>query len=673
MHQVADGVFYHYINFDKCKTNRDIKYEKTHLKLQLNVNNDSENKNIRWYYIQSLKKYVCFDTDDKKSNDLMKMIMKKYNINGNCYPSISNYFKPEIEDNRHKYHYWFETDLPITSHIHMNNTLLDVWGPKCYYTNVDMFFSKDSSRPLTLGKNGEDYRIIFEPNVPGNYLDTSKKYPCLTSEIYNEIMNININAGLFSKKEKAPSCLLHDNCIDFERFKNLEENGFMCDGYPQLSDHYKKILNDHQSYRVNKATPIIHDLSRGVICCVNVDGSKDPFIVALRMNKEGRVSNSWGLPKGHPSLNETEINNAVREMREETGVDVCKYVHEDAYFSEKYTFVAPMHHDRWKMHSNYPNESKRPLCIHYKEVKYFLAVLPEKVELTPQPQEVLECKWIRLSEFKKLTYPSTNTLLTPFIESKKVKSKLECKSQPFLQTLFEKTNSKYYYQLKYKDYDNSMPLYNSSDGKAIVSSKLLKRIVVWAKVVNVHDGDTIHAVFQFSGEPVRKYKIRLTTTDTKKYIDAPEINSKSHDEKMKAYASKKFVEELILNKIVRLEINGSDCYKRLTAIVYTNGDRDLSEIIHQNKHDEFKFINKNDYYYKKISGSDGLLNHIKKEESKYPRIMKKQESKLAFNILDPFHMFDKSKKIKESDIQKKDFEHDTIDKKKGLFDLFKKK
>lgn len=498
MHDKKDIVYYVYIDFDKCKTNKDIKAEKN--KIEGMMGTVPIDKNIRGRFIQALKKYVCIDTDDKKSNDFIVTIMNKYNIKGNSYPSISNYFKPDLEENSHKYHYWFETDLPITSHVRINNTHLDVWGPKCYYTTISETFKNHNNN--TLGKNDEDYRIIYEPNVPGMYLDTFKKYPILTDEIYHDIMNINLNTGFFSKKEKIPSCLFHDDCIAFELFKSAEEIEFKRDGYPQMSGYHKKIFNDYRSnHKVNTAPLIIDDVSRGVICCcINDNDSKDPFIVALRMQKEGRVANGWGLPKGHPTENESEINNAVREMREEVGVDVCKYIHEDVYVSENYTFFGPLNLDRWKMHHDYPCESKRPNCIYYKEVKYFLAILPEKIELKPQPEEVLECKWVRLSELKKMTYPNVSKMLSNFIDSKKVKSKLECK--------------------------------------------------------------------------------------------------------------------------------------------------------------------------KKVSE---LLMHTKKEESNHPGNIEKQKSKYAFNILDPFHLFDKNKKMKESDPSQKNQQCETINKKKGLFDLFKKK
>jgi 8-oxo-dGTP pyrophosphatase MutT (NUDIX family)/endonuclease YncB( thermonuclease family) len=672
MHDKKDIVYYSYIDFDKCKTTKEIRVAKN--QMQAGFTQDEVGKNVRIRFIQSLKKYVCIDTDDKKSNDFMVKILNKYNIKGNCYPSISNYFKPDFEENAHKHHYWFETDLPITSHIHVNNTLLDIWGPKCYYTNIKQFFPRN----IVIGNNYEDYRIIFEPNVKGYYFDDScKKYPFLTSEMYDDIMNINLKDELFTKK-KVPSCLVHKDCIAFERFKCFEEYGFKRDGYSPMSDYHKKIINDYQSNnKVNTSPLIIDDLSNGVVCCVNVDGSNDPFIAVLRLKTEGRVSSYWGLPKGHLEQNESEISSAVRETLEEIGIDVCKYVHEDVCISEDYTFVTPMYLDKWKMHSDYPCESKRPLCIYFKKVKYFLAVLPEKVELTPQTEKVLECKWVRLSEFKKMTYPNTNKMLTNFINSKKVKSKLECKTQssspPLLLKLFEKTNSKYYYQFKFKDCDNTMPVYNDVkfNTNKIADTQLVNSVEVWAKVVSVHDGDTFNAVFQLPDEPIRKYKIRLQQEEEGFFIDAPELDSKDRNEKMKAYASKKFVEKMILNKIVRIKINGSDLYRRVLAQVYYDGSASLSESMIQNNH-----ATKKNFYSantKKISEISELLKYIKKEESKQcGEQMKNQGLKPRFNILDPFHLFDNKKKTMDKPLGAQQNREERVDK-KGFFHLFKKK
>ena len=103
------------------------------------------------FNLQDKKKYVCVDTDSKKANDHVLSIMNKYNIQDNCYPSVSNYFHPNVEENCYKHHYWFEIVNPVGEHILINDALLDVWA-------------SDGSM-----------RLIFEPNVTGMCFDACKK------------------------------------------------------------------------------------------------------------------------------------------------------------------------------------------------------------------------------------------------------------------------------------------------------------------------------------------------------------------------------------------------------------------------------------------------------------------------------------------------------------------
>lgn len=377
------------------------------------------NGNIRIFNLADRKKYVCIDADDKKSNDHVSYVMKKYGIKDNCYPSISNYFYHDYEENAHKNHYWFETDMPITSHINVNHTKLDVWGPKGEYTRDP--WVKKKNKKNNIDSDNDSPRLIYEPNVEGMYLDTSKKYPLLTNKIYHDIMNINLNTSIFSSNKKTPSCMFHDDCINFELFKYEESKGFKRDGYYPISESDRKELQNYLNKDLNSYVQIVNDKSFGVICCVKTTHSNNPFVVAVRTKESPKY---LSLPKGHPLKDESEISCALRELREETSIDASNYIDSKIYVSEKYTFVNPMHSDEWKMHKNYPDESKRPFYLYYKEVKYFLAVFPETIELKPKPNEILECKWIPLSEFKKKTYPNTSKILTEFFNSNKVKSKV---------------------------------------------------------------------------------------------------------------------------------------------------------------------------------------------------------------------------------------------------------
>ena len=120
---------------------------------------------------------------------------------------------------------------------------------------------------------------------------------------------------------------------------------------------------------------------------------------------------------------------------------------------------------------------------------------------------------------------------------------------------------KWYYSWKLRNYDKTTKFYT------------LNKFNTLAKIVHVYDGDTVHAVFTHPDScKVYKYKLRLA------HIDTPELNSKNPNEVKKANEAKKVVEEMILNKIVFLELEGEDKYGRLLANIYIDG-LDLNEYL----------------------------------------------------------------------------------------------
>ena len=113
---------------------------------------------------------------------------------------------------------------------------------------------------------------------------------------------------------------------------------------------------------------------------------------------------------------------------------------------------------------------------------------------------------------------------------------------------------KYYYKWKYRNYNKLTKFYT------------LNNINVWAKIVHVYDGDTVHAVFSLpNSSTIHKYKLRLA------HIDTPELKSKNKKEVKKALEAKKVVEKKILDKIVYMEIDGEDKYGRLLGNIDING------------------------------------------------------------------------------------------------------
>ncbi len=82
-------------------------------------------------------------------------------------------------------------------------------------------------------------------------------------------------------------------------------------------------------------------------------------------------SGHWSFPKGHVEGNETEVETAVREIKEETGIDVII----DQSFREIVTYS--------------------PRRDTHKEVVYFIAKA-KNTDYTPQEDEIADIKWVEI-------------------------------------------------------------------------------------------------------------------------------------------------------------------------------------------------------------------------------------------------------------------------------------
>lgn len=88
----------------------------------------------------------------------------------------------------------------------------------------------------------------------------------------------------------------------------------------------------------------------------------------------------------------------------------------------------------------------------------------------------------------------------------------------------------------------------------------------WCRVISVYDGDTINIVF-YIDDLLMHYKFRLYG------IDSPELKPLKIIENRtdiidSANRSKKFLESLILNKIVYIKFKNEEKYGRLMGIIY---------------------------------------------------------------------------------------------------------
>ena len=104
-----------------------------------------------------------------------------------------------------------------------------------------------------------------------------------------------------------------------------------------------------------------------------------------------QVQGHWGFPKGHVENNETEIETAIREIKEETNLDV--------EINEKFRYV----------------ETYSPKENVTKDVVFFVA---KKVggDVKPQEEEVSEIKWVSPKEALELvSYESSKIVMEKVI------------------------------------------------------------------------------------------------------------------------------------------------------------------------------------------------------------------------------------------------------------------
>ncbi len=80
-------------------------------------------------------------------------------------------------------------------------------------------------------------------------------------------------------------------------------------------------------------------------------------------------SGHWSFPKGHVEENETEVETAKREIKEETGLDVII----DPTFRETVTY--------------YPRKDAHKIVV------YFIA-RAKNFDYTPQVEEIAEIRWV---------------------------------------------------------------------------------------------------------------------------------------------------------------------------------------------------------------------------------------------------------------------------------------
>ena len=123
---------------------------------------------------------------------------------------------------------------------------------------------------------------------------------------------------------------------------------------------------------------------------------------------------AWGFPKGHMEAGETEVQTAIREIKEETALNI----NVDSSFKISTVFI----------------------MVDGRTIKatYFKAEA-ESTEAVPQKEEVLECAWHSFSEAKKLlTFNCDRDILEKFSDFFKKETP---KKEPKLVILMVATNT----------------------------------------------------------------------------------------------------------------------------------------------------------------------------------------------------------------------------------------
>lgn len=101
------------------------------------------------------------------------------------------------------------------------------------------------------------------------------------------------------------------------------------------------------------------------------------------------TSDFWGFPKGHVEGNETDIETAVREIREETSLEV----------TIDPTFHADLDYDMKNGH--------------HKHVVLYTSKVPADVTIKRQVEEISDFGWFDFATaHERLSYPNLQDLLT---------------------------------------------------------------------------------------------------------------------------------------------------------------------------------------------------------------------------------------------------------------------
>lgn len=134
-------------------------------------------------------------------------------------------------------------------------------------------------------------------------------------------------------------------------------------------------------YFTERTVAMLHEKSCGAIVYRKSHGNIEILLIK-HIN-----SGHWSFPKGHMESGESETQTALREIKEETGIDVIV----DPTFRETVSYS--------------PKKDTQKVVV------YFLAKA-KNFEYTPQEDEIADIKWVDIGHaLSVLTYENDKTIV----------------------------------------------------------------------------------------------------------------------------------------------------------------------------------------------------------------------------------------------------------------------
>lgn len=132
-----------------------------------------------------------------------------------------------------------------------------------------------------------------------------------------------------------------------------------------------------------------YEKSCGAVVYRNVSGKREYLVI---LNKKGNASGHWGFPKGHTEDGENEVQTAIREIREETGIDLTKCGRLDTDFRAVSSYS--------------PRENVE------KDVIFFVAEITDEngADIVLQQSEVADFKWVEYADARETLTHSKDIL-----------------------------------------------------------------------------------------------------------------------------------------------------------------------------------------------------------------------------------------------------------------------